>query len=164
MSVRERIQRYRQTGAAAGLVRVEVLVPPESRDQILTLAARLRGEHRLSKARRRVNAERVNDRAKLMIHRLLARRIASNPGIVDQARTMVSRARAEGATDKNLDEWQELLARDPVEVRRILTERSDRMDRLRISSPLALLAGVEDPQLRRRIWRKARQGIALRAS
>lgn len=164
MGVRERIQRYRTTGAAAGLARVEVLVPPETRDQILSLAERLRDEHRRAKAVWSVNAERVNDRAKLMIHRLLARRIVLDPGIVDRARDMVYRARAAGKSYEYLDEWQNLLSRDPTELREIITERSDKMDRLRVSSPLALVAGVEDPDLRRRIWRKARQGLACRGA
>ena len=160
MGIRERIQRYRDSGAAADLVRVEVLVPPDTRDQVLSLAERLRDEHRRTKAIRSVNAERVNDRAKLMIHRLLAHRIVSDPGIVDQARDMVSRARAAGESYEYLDEWRDVLSRNPTDIRRIITERSDKMYRLRVSSPFALLAGVEDPDLRRRIWRKARQGLA----
>ena len=160
MGIRERIQRYKTEGAAAGLARVEVLVPPDTRDQVLSLAERLRDEHRRAKAIRSVNAERVNDRAKLMIHRLLAHRIVSDPGIVDQARDMVSRARAAGESYEYLDEWRDVLSRNPTDIRRIITERSDKMYRLRVSSPFALLAGVEDPDLRRRIWRKARQGLA----
>ena len=31
-----------------------------------------------------------------------------------------------------------------------------------IDEPVAVLAGVEDPELRRRIWRKARHGLAYR--
>ena len=111
MGIRERIQRYRDSGAAADLVRVEVLVPPDTRDQVLSLAERLRDEHRRAKAIRSVNAERVNDRAKLMIHRLLAHRIVSDPGIVDQARDMVSRARAAGESYEYLDEWRDVVSR-----------------------------------------------------
>jgi hypothetical protein len=46
MSVRQRIRKYRSSGGAADLVRVEVLVPPSARDDIIRLAARLRSEHR----------------------------------------------------------------------------------------------------------------------
>lgn len=42
MAARERQRRYLTTGAAAGLVKVETLVPPEARAEILRLAARLR--------------------------------------------------------------------------------------------------------------------------
>lgn len=160
MSARERIRRYKESGGAAGLIRVEVLVPPEAREQVIAVAARLRREHRLAKAMRSVNAEAVNDRAKLMIHRLLARRIAGDRQIVERARSLVSRAR----DGSDLDEWRVLLSRDPETVRRTIVERSDRMDRLRISSPLALVADLGDPALRRRIWRKARRGLALRAA
>lgn len=160
MSVRERIRRYKQTGGAAGLTRVEVLVPPEARGQVVALAARLRREHRLAQAMRSVNSETVNNRAKLLIHRLIARRIATDPQVVARAKALVSQARDGG----DLDEWRVLLSRDPETVRRAVVERSARMDRLRVSSPLALVAGLEDPDLRRRIWRKARRGLALRAA
>ena len=46
MSVRRRIEKYRRSGGAADLVRVEVLVPPSARDEVVRLAARLRGNHR----------------------------------------------------------------------------------------------------------------------
>jgi hypothetical protein len=41
-SKQQRQKRYRHLGAAAGLVKVETLVPPEGRDQVLKLAAELR--------------------------------------------------------------------------------------------------------------------------
>src|SRR3954468_19799096 len=46
MSVRRRIEKYRSSGGAADLVKVEVLVPPSAREDVLRLAARLRSEHR----------------------------------------------------------------------------------------------------------------------
>lgn len=162
MGVQERIHRYRTTGAGADLARVEVLVPMAARGDILALARRLRREHRIAKAGRSVNAERVNDRAKRMIHRIAARRMATDSGIVERARAALSRARASGKHYTYVDEWESLLAREPDDLRRLITENSETMTRLRISSPFALLAGVKDPELRRRIWRKARLGLACR--
>jgi hypothetical protein len=46
MSVQERIERYRKSGGASDLVRVEVLVPASGRDELLAHAARLRNDHR----------------------------------------------------------------------------------------------------------------------
>lgn len=46
---RSRVKKYRRTGGAADLVRVEVLVPPNARAQIVAAAARLRAEHRHTK-------------------------------------------------------------------------------------------------------------------
>lgn len=159
MGIHERIHRYRTTGGGGDLTRVEVLVPAAARDEVLALARRLRREHRLAKAARSVNAERVNDRAKRLIHRLIARRMATDDGIIAQARAALSRERAEGKHYGYMDEWEALLARDPAELRRLITENSETMERLRVSSPFALLAGVEDSELRRRIWRKARRGL-----
>lgn len=49
MSVRSRIEKYRSSGGAADLVRVEVLVPSSARGEVLRLAERLRTEHRSDK-------------------------------------------------------------------------------------------------------------------
>lgn len=48
-SVRKRVEKYRNEGGAADLVRVEVLVPPSARNEIVGMAARLRLEHRNAK-------------------------------------------------------------------------------------------------------------------
>lgn len=46
MAKRDRQERYKRAGGAAGLVKVETLVPPEGRERILKLAAELRAEYR----------------------------------------------------------------------------------------------------------------------
>jgi len=51
MSAKERIKRYRETGGASDLVRVEVLVPKAHRDEIVNVAAELRSAHRAEKGR-----------------------------------------------------------------------------------------------------------------
>ncbi|TIX88966.1 hypothetical protein [Rhizobium sp. P44RR-XXIV] len=51
MAVRDRIQRYKESGGASDLVRVEVLVPEARRGEILSQAARMRAEHRQKKER-----------------------------------------------------------------------------------------------------------------
>jgi hypothetical protein len=42
----KRVRKYRTVGGAADLVRVEVLVPPAARDEILAAAFRMRAAHR----------------------------------------------------------------------------------------------------------------------
>jgi hypothetical protein len=49
VSVRKRVEKYRRSGGAADLVRVEVLVPSSARDDVLRLAERLRENHRNDK-------------------------------------------------------------------------------------------------------------------
>lgn len=50
MSVQDRMKRYRSAGGAAGFVRVEVLVPADRREEILTQAAAMRSDHRRRRA------------------------------------------------------------------------------------------------------------------
>jgi hypothetical protein len=45
----KRVSKYRREGGAADLVRVEVLVPPAARKEILAIASRLREEYRGNK-------------------------------------------------------------------------------------------------------------------
>jgi hypothetical protein len=49
MSHKDRIRKYRKQGGAAGLVRVEVLVPPAGRAEVVATAERLRAEYRRQK-------------------------------------------------------------------------------------------------------------------
>jgi hypothetical protein len=48
-SPRNRIEKYRKEGGASDLIRVEVLVPPLARDQIVNMASQLRAAHRNEK-------------------------------------------------------------------------------------------------------------------
>src|SRR6266481_2660820 len=48
-AVHQRVRRYRSGGGGADLARVEVLVPPSARKEILAVASRLRAEHRGNK-------------------------------------------------------------------------------------------------------------------
>lgn len=49
MSAKDRIKKYRETGGASDLVRVEVLLPKARRDEIVGFAAELRAAHRAEK-------------------------------------------------------------------------------------------------------------------
>lgn len=117
------------------------------------------------KQRPGINAEDINDRAKLLAHRLVARQLASDPSIVERARQVLLEQRAQGRDYAFIDEWDGLLDLGPERLRRLITERSETMTRLRISSPLGIASGmfVEDEALRRRIRRKATDGL-LRAA
>ncbi len=104
-----------------------------------------------------VNAETVNDRVKLLVHRLIARHLKSNPDMIVQAR---GRLTLEGDDVPGyVGEWMSLLESHVDTVRRKITERSPDMNRLRLSSPLADVLALHDSDLRRRIYRKARIGL-----
>ncbi len=49
IAAHKRVKKYRSEGGAADLARVEVLVPPSARDEILAIASRLRAEYRGNK-------------------------------------------------------------------------------------------------------------------
>jgi len=97
--------------------------------------------------------EKINDRAKLILHRLIARELRSDPEMV-----RVARDRLAGVRDPRpdyVDEWVAILGQSPTEVARTICERSERMTRLRASSPFPMTGKFQDPDWRRRVWRKA---------
>lgn len=114
----------------------------------------------------RVNQEQVNDTAKLMIHRLIARAIGHDPSLIDRAKVSLDRSasgRYEGYSF--VGEWSDLLRLPPSNVRRRLTSRDEEMTRLRLSSPFVIADGIDvsDVALRRRIWQAAKR-LAAKSS
>ena len=160
MSVQDRVKRYKSTGGGVGLVRVEVLVPTEDREEILKLAADLRRQRREKSSnialKPLVNRETVNDRAKLILHRLVARRLRSNPSLLDDARVRLQSL--EGPAPDYVTQWAQVLERPAPEVAKLIGSRSDRMNHLRVSSPFRLPEGFDDETWRRRVWKKAKLG------
>ena len=161
MSVQERIKRYKSTGGAAGLVRVEVLVPSEDRAHILAMAAELRARHRALEPAPKapgVNRETVNDRAKLILHRLVAGHLRRSDQLLVEARQRF-KAMPQPVPDYVRD-WLEILDQPVGVVARLIVKRSDALTRLRTASPFQLSAAYDDPAWRRRVWQKAKLGVA----
>ena len=162
MSVQDRVKRYKSTGGGVGLVRVEVLVPTEDREEILKLAADLRRQRREKASNIALNSgmnrESINDRAKLILHRLVARRLRADSGLLDEARSRLKSL--ERPAPDYVDEWARLLARPAEEVANLIGSRSEQMTHLRISSPFRLPEGFDDETWRRRVWKKAKLGLA----
>ena len=163
MSVQDRVRRYKSTGGGVGLVRVEVLVPTEDREEILKLAADLRRQRRekLSTVARKptVNRESVNDRAKLILHRLVARSLRANPALLEDARTRLQSLA--GPAPDYVIQWARVLDRPTEDVANLIGSRSEHMTHLRVSSPFRLPEGFDDEAWRRRVWKKAKLGAAL---
>ena len=160
MSVQDRVKRYKSTGGGVDLVRVEVLVPTEDREEILKLAAdlrRLRREQASIKALKPiVNRESVNDRAKFILHRLVARRLRANPSLLDDARRRLRSL--EGPAPDYVTEWARVLDRPSEDIAKLIGSRSEKMTQLRISSPFRLPQEFDDEAWRRRVWKKAKLG------
>jgi hypothetical protein len=106
-----------------------------------------------------LNQEHVNDTAKLMMHRLIARAISRDPSLVEKAKVSLERSPGHFEGYAFVREWSELLRHPLCEIRRLLVSRSERMARLRLSSPFILAEGIDfgDTALRRRIWRAAKR-------
>jgi hypothetical protein len=106
-----------------------------------------------------LNQEHVNDTAKLMIHRLIARAIGRDLSLVEKAKVSLDRSSQHFEGYSFVREWSELLDLPPSEIRRLLASRSERMTRLRLSSPFILAEGIDfgNTALRRRIWRAAKR-------
>jgi hypothetical protein len=111
------------------------------------------------------NQEVVNDLAKLIMHRLIARTLARDPSLVERAKVSNARAAERLPNRSFVQEWRGLLAQPVSELRMRLVSRSEDMTRLRLSSPFVIADGVDftDQIVRRRIWAAARR-LAARES
>jgi hypothetical protein len=147
MTAQERTKRYTPIGGATGLVRVEALVPTHDRERLRTLITdRIRPTSE-------PNREAVNDRAKLILHRLVARQMRRDPTLVEQARARLCEMTSIAPDD--LEAWTDLLNAPVTTLAHKLGERSDTMTRLRSVSPFILEGVSSDIAWRRRLWRKA---------
>lgn len=109
-----------------------------------------------------INQEQINDRAKLIMQRMVARELTCDPALVVRARAALY-ARAERMPEREFTgEWAKLLSGSIRELRRKLTSREREMARLRLSSPFIMVSGLglDDVPLRRRIWRLAKRGLS----
>jgi hypothetical protein len=112
--------------------------------------------------------DKVNNLTKLARHRIAARALALNPGLVGHALKAIDQVQEKSGYVPAHDEWRVLLARPVDEVRTALTARNETMDRLRIDSPFFRLFdhGLDftDERERRRIWWIAKRvaGISTR--
>ena len=162
MSVQDRVKRYKSTGGGVGLVRVEVLVPTEDREEILKLAADLRRQRREKAStialKPAANRETVNDRAKLILHRLVARSLRANPAVLEDARTRLQSLA--GPAPEYAIQWAHVLDRPAEGVADLIGSRSEQMTHLRVSSPFRLPEGFDGETWRRRVWKKAKLGAA----
>jgi len=112
-----------------------------------------------------LNQEIVNDTAKLVMHRLIARSLARDPSLIEHARRSLAAMACRFPDRIFVREWESLLHLPICSLRNLLISRDQRMRRLRLSSPFVTADGVDfsDLALRRRIIRAAKR-IAGRAS
>jgi len=112
-----------------------------------------------------LNQEVVNDTAKLIMHRLVARELARDPSVLDRAKDQLTRMAERYPEQPWVGEWAEILRGPSAQIAAVLTSRDERAVRLRLSSPFTLGGPVDfkDEAMRRRIWRAARR-VAIRAA
>jgi hypothetical protein len=106
-----------------------------------------------------VSQEAVNDAAKLLMHRIIARLLARDPSLRERARASLAGMARRFPGRSFVTEWEALLRLPVGRLRNELTRRDQDMRRLRLSSPFVTAEGVDftDPALRRRIARAAKR-------
>src|SRR5437879_1878869 len=104
-----------------------------------------------------LNQEIINDTAKLIMHRLVARSVARDLTLVDRAKVSLAKMSLRFPDRTFVADWEELLRLPVRELRTLLTSRDQNMTRLRLSSPFMTAEGMDftDQEFRQRIWRAA---------
>jgi hypothetical protein len=111
------------------------------------------------------DADAINSEAKLIMSRIIARRIAADPGIVNRGLAWYADWPLEDRATKPAVFWIETLEQGPEAVRRRLTARDEQAYWMRGASPLTFahdLDCLRDVEFRRRIWRDAKRLVAMR--
>ena len=130
----ERMQRYRVRQHAAGL-------RASTRWKSAAAASLTPGllKHRIIEAR------------SLAMHCLIARKITSDPALLDVARRNLDAwsARYDGSPPRALEEWRVILKRAWPDIAALITDPGESAARLRQSSPFA---GILSPAERRRVY------------
>lgn len=108
-----------------------------------------------------VNQGVVGDTAKLMMHRLIARRISHDPTLVENARKIHARQAVQFEGWPFVQEWEHLLSLPVSELVSRLVSRDHDIARLRNSSPFYLAEGLDfaPDDVRLRIRRAAKRVV-----
>src|SRR5262245_37144375 len=88
------------------------------------------------------NQELINDTAKLIMHRLIARWLGSDPTLVDRAKASLCETSIRFSERSFVKDWDQLLRLPTQELRICLTSHSQEMKRLRLSSPFVTIEGA----------------------
>src|SRR5882672_5355643 len=106
-----------------------------------------------------LNRETVNDTAKLIMHRLIARALVRDPSLVGRARASLEKMATRFPDQSFVRDWDALLRRPVNEIVAVLTGCGQEARRMRLSSPFVLAEGIDfkDEVLRRRIGRAAKR-------
>lgn len=112
-----------------------------------------------------LNRETVNDTAKLIMHRLVARMLVRDPSLVARARAALEKTASRFPDRSFVAEWDAILRRPVKEIVAVLVGRGQEARRLRLSSPFVLAEGIDfrDEALRRRIGQAAKRLAARTA-
>jgi hypothetical protein len=151
-TITQRNARYRRRLAQHGLRRIEVFVPEDRIPELKAFARSLRTTSR-------PNPELINDRAKLLYHRLVARRLRHEPALISRAKDVIARQPFSSSGPHVVEVWRRLLNGPTDLLMRELVGRSAEARRLRLSSPFPFVdeLKIDDEQLRRRFWRVAKR-------
>jgi hypothetical protein len=108
----------------------------------------------------RPNAEDINDRMKLLMHRVIAYKIRHEPEVIDRARVVLQQMVANGYDEYFTRYWSNLLDQPISVICHEIGLQSEKMTSLRCASPLPVASGYfTDEQVRRRMFRKSKKSL-----
>jgi hypothetical protein len=104
-----------------------------------------------------MNKEQINDRAKLIYHRWVSRRLGRDATLVNHARTVARSYEAKYGNSPFVESWIRLLDQPLHVIRGRISDPSQEADFLRSTSPFPLVGelSIQDQRVRRKLWRKA---------
>lgn len=106
-----------------------------------------------------IDPHRLAEARSLAAHRLIAARLADEPGLVTMARERVASWLEDGSVTRAYAEaWRELLADEASDIAAAIVDPSERGRALRQCTPFA---GALDPRTRWRLWAQVRAELEV---
>jgi hypothetical protein len=103
----------------------------------------------------RIDSHAINERFRLLTHRIYAEALARDPSLLDRARMIVSERLGSDIVTFSDRMWATLLTLTVEDVRQAIVQEGPEGSTLRSGSPLSVLLGISDPEQRTMLWRQA---------
>ena len=107
-----------------------------------------------------VDAHKITEQTSLLSHRLYAEVIDEDHRYIGQARALLEQRLENGQATIGEQHWQQLLQRPWTEIRQHMLEDTAAGRLLRSNSPFSFIIGISDPDVRRQLWRQAKNELS----
>ena len=110
-----------------------------------------------------VDSHRITEQASLLSHQAYAEVIDKDHSYLGKARAIIFERLALGNATTGEEQWSKLLQLPWDEIRQRMLDDTPNGRLLRSNSPFSVIIGISDPDMRRKLWRRAKHDLSATA-